>query len=133
MGGFRDGAMASICSYNHMDVRQHELTVNTFGCLHDPVTGMSFKHLFGDAPVLNHCTLETLRLRTEGLLGREMLVFSNHEQYFHEDYAAYQPEYADKIRLMSRMMRENGYSFIFMEDLAPEGPNICAEKEKGSR
>lgn len=116
--GFADGVPASICSYNHMDVPQHEKTVNTFNYLRDPVTGMSFKHFFGDAPVLNHCTLETLRARTEKLLGREMLVFSNHEQYFHPDYSSYQPEYADKIRLMSRLMHENGYPFVFLEELA---------------
>ena len=30
---------------------------------------------------------------------------------------AYQPDYSDKIRLMCRMMRENGYTFIQMEDV----------------
>ena len=115
--GFAEGVPASICSYNHMDVRQHEQTVNTFGFLRDPVTGMAFKHFFGDAPVLNHCSLQDLRERTEKLLGREMLVFSNHEQYFHSDYVNHQPEYADKIRLMAQLMHANGYSFIFLEDL----------------
>ena len=51
------------------------------------------------------------------LLGREYLVFSDHEQYFYKDYLAYQSDYADKIRLMSKMMKEAGYEFILVENV----------------
>ena len=78
---------------------------------------MIFKHMFCDAPCLNLNTLKTLQEDISKILGREYLIFSNHEQYFFKDYLAYQPEYADKIRLMCRTMRENGYAFIFMEDV----------------
>ena len=78
---------------------------------------MNFKHMFCDAPCLNLCTLETLRADIGKILGKEYLIFSNHEQYFFRDYLAYQPDYSDKIRLMCRMMRENGYTFIQMEDV----------------
>ena len=58
-----------------------------------------------------------LREDTEKLLGREYLVFSDHEQYFYKDYLAYQSDYADKIRIMSKMMKEAGYAVIFVEDV----------------
>jgi hypothetical protein len=51
------------------------------------------------------------------LLGREYLVFSDHEQYFFKDYLAYQPDYMAKVLEMSKMMSENGYGFIFIEDI----------------
>ena len=108
---------ASICAYNHISEEQSRQTARTLGYLHDPETGMNFHHMFCDAPCLNLCTLETLKADIEKCLGGEYLIFSNHEQYFFSDYLAYQPEYADKIRLMCRMMREAGYEFMLMEDL----------------
>ena len=38
-------------------------------------------------------------------------------KYFFKDYLAYQPDYMEKIRVMSEVMKANGYSFIFVEDL----------------
>lgn len=108
---------SSICAYNHISEAQSRRTANSFDCIADRDTGMIFKHMFCDAPCLNLNTLKTLQEDISKILGREYLIFSNHEQYFFKDYLAYQPEYADKIRLMCRTMRENGYAFIFMEDV----------------
>jgi hypothetical protein len=108
---------ASICAYNHLSPEQLSATVNSFAYVHDNVTGMNFKHLFGDAPVLNLVDVTTLVADTKNLLGREYLVFSDHEQYFYRDYVAYQPDYAEKIMLMSRMMSESGHRFILIEDV----------------
>ena len=114
----RDAAiMSSICSYNHISTQQAEQTVNTYKFLLVPDTGMAFKHLFGDAPVLNLVDVPTLRSDTAKLLGKEYLVFSDHEQYFFKDYLAYQPDYMEKVMVMSEMMAANGYGFIFIEDL----------------
>ena len=107
---------SSICSYNHITEEQSARTALSLEYIHDRETGMNFHHMFCDAPCLNLCTLKTLKEDTERCLGKEYLIFSNHEQYFFKDYLAYQPEYADKIRLMCRMMHDNGYKFIFMED-----------------
>jgi len=108
---------ASICSYNHLSEEQFARTSLSKGYVYDRETGMCFKHMFCDAPCLNLCTLKTLDEDIAKVLGRECLVFSNHEQYFFRDYLAYQPEYADKIRLMCRRMRENGYEFRLLEEL----------------
>ena len=114
----RDAAiMSSICSYNHISSAQSDATANSYRYVLDAETGMRFKHLFGDAPVLNLVDVPTLRADTEKLLGREHLVFSDHEQYFFKDYFAYQRDYMEKIMEMSRMMHANGYGFIFIEDL----------------
>ena len=114
----RDAAiMSSICSYNHISSEQSAKTENSYRYVVDGDTGMAFKHLFNDAPVLNLVDVPTLRADTAKLLGREYLVFSDHEQYFFKDYLAYQPDYMEKVLEMSKMMSENGYGFIFIEDL----------------
>ena len=107
---------ASVCSYNHISPEQAEATALSAKYVHDRVTGMNFKHMFCDAPCLNLCTKETLASDTAKALGRDYLIFSNHEQYFFREYFAYQPEYADKVRLMCKLMHDNGYRFVFMED-----------------
>ena len=108
---------ASLCSYNHVSEAQELKTAGTFNHVYDPDTGLAFRHLFGEAPCLNLCTPEQLKGDTEKLLGKEHLVFSDHEQYFYKDYLAYQADYMDKIRLMCRMMADNGYAFMLLEDL----------------
>ena len=110
--------MSSICSYNHISTEQWRQTVNSYRFLLDRDTGMRFKNLFGDAPVLNLVDVPTLKRDTQAILGRDYLVFSNHEQYFYRDYLAYQPDYAEKVRVMSKMMHDNGYRFMFIEDIA---------------
>jgi len=109
---------ASVCSYNHISEEQSARTSRSFDYIRDRDTGMNFKHMFCDAPCLNLCTLETLKEDIAQCLGKEYLIFSNHEQYFFKDYLAYQPEYADKIRLMCKTMRDNGYEFILLQDVA---------------
>ena len=108
---------ASVCSYNHISPAQADETTLSSKYIYDRATGMNFKHMFCDAPCLNLCTLETLASDIANNLGREYLIFSNHEQYFFSDYFAYQPEYSDKIRLMCRTMHENGYRFELIEDI----------------
>ena len=125
----RDDAIASsACGYNHLTPEQLAATENSFSYVHDNTTGMDFKHLFGDAPILNLVDVPTLVADTERLLGREYLVFSDHEQYFFPDYVAYQRDYAEKVAVMSRMMAENGYRFIFLEDVAVCSPVVAHER-----
>ena len=109
--------LSSVCSYNHISAQQNSETANSFKYVLDPATGMAFKHLFNDAPVLNLVDVPTLRADIGKLLGKECLVFSDHEQYFFKEYFAYQRDYMEKVMVMSEMMAANGYRFIFIEDL----------------
>ena len=114
----RDTAiLSSLCSYNHISSKQEAATGQSRAYILDPETGMAFKHLFNDAPVLNLVDVPTLKNDTAKLIGKEHLVFSDHEQYFFKDYFAYQPDYMAKVMAMSEMMAANGYRFIFVEDL----------------
>ena len=111
---------ASICSYNHISEEQTRKTELSLNYIYDRASGMSFKHLFCDGPCLNLVDAKTLREDIAKLIaeGREHLTFSNHEQYFFKDYLAYQPEYPEKVRIMSKMMHDSGYRFVFLEELA---------------
>ena len=108
---------ASACSYNHISEAQAAATGLSLKSVLDKRTGMRFKHLFCDAPCLNLVDVPTLKSDTAKVLGRDHLCFSDHEQYFFPDYLAYQPDYAEKIRVMSQMMQDAGYRFIFIEEL----------------
>ena len=110
--------MSSVCSYNHISAEQIAKTETSLNYVLDRKTGMKFKHFFCDAPCLNLVDVPTLRADIAKVLGREHLCFSDHEQYFFRDYLAYQPDYAEKIRVMSETMAANGYRFVFLEDLA---------------
>ena len=109
--------LSSVCSYNHISAKEESATKNSYRFVKDLDTGMAFKHLFNDAPVLNLVDVPTLKVDITKLLGKEMLVFSNHEQYFFKEYFAYQSDYMEKVMVMSEMMAKNGYRFIFIEDL----------------
>jgi len=106
----------SICGYNHLSSEQYQKINQTCDTYQDPETGMHFNnsaHL-----VLNLCNTETITNDLNKLIGQEYINIGNHEQYFYPDYFAYQPDYAEKIFTMGRMLHEAGYEFIFMEDLA---------------
>ena len=51
------------------------------------------------------------------MLGNEFVVYGFHEQYFYKDYLAYQPDYVDKFMTAARIMKENGYTYFFLEEL----------------
>ena len=40
----------------------------------------------------------------------------DHEQYFYPFFHRYQSDYIGKIMLASRLARENGYTFTFIEE-----------------
>lgn len=63
---------------------------------------------------INLYTLETLIPAVRPYLGKEFFIWGNHEQCFHRDYLAYQPEYSAKV------LKENGGEHFFLEELAAE-------------
>lgn len=45
---------------------------------------------------------------------------ATHEQYSYPDYFAYQPDHFDKILRACQLAHENGYTFIFADELVQE-------------
>jgi len=51
------------------------------------------------------------------VVERPYLGICDHEQYFYEDYLAYQPDYGEKIHKMGEILSKAGYEFFFVEEL----------------
>jgi len=115
--GSRDVAINnSICCQNHITSEQAELTNRTFNYVVDEETGMGYKKFFC-VSALNLIPYDEIENDFAPYLGDDFFCLGNHEQYFYEDYLAYQPDYADKIYKMSKILHDNGYEFIFVDEL----------------
>ena len=113
----RDVAIArSACGYNHLLTTNPAALAKDFSVHYDKETDMLFKTFFSTC--LNLTPYEEFDEEFAPLLGNEYIGICDHEEYFYEDYAAYQPDYADKIYKMGEILKNNGYEFFFMEELA---------------
>lgn len=106
----------SLCAYNHISTEESELIHFNTKTIYDEETGMHFKN-FSNAPCLNLCDEEYLVNGIKQNIGREYIGHGTHEQYFYPDYYAYQPDYPAKVLAAARTLWENGYEYIFTQDL----------------
>ncbi len=115
-GGLDKAIDSSICGYNHLTQEQiDEVLFNTKTIL-DAETGMKFKRI-SNSPCPNLCNEEYLVAGIMKNVGKEYIAYVTHEQYFYKDYYAYQPDYPAKILAAARTLWENGYEFMFIENL----------------
>jgi len=105
----------SVCSYNHIPSEVNDRIFKTPDSMLDEPTGMRFKDYC--SACLNLTPYEELTQEFAPLLGDEFIGICDHEQYFYADYFAYQPDYDQKIYKMGEILSENGYEFVFAEDL----------------
>ena len=105
----------SLCAYNHVSLEQYDKIHGTLDYLKDEETGMCFKSYA--SLCLNRLLFENVEKVINNSLGNEFIGVGNHEQYFYSDYFNYQPDYAEKIYKMSEILSQNGYEFLFIEDL----------------
>ena len=106
----------SICGYNHINDISFDSNVRTLKYIKDEETGMCFKRTC-DGVVLNLFTNEELKEELSTRLNDTLVGIGNHEQYFYEDYFAYQSEYAEKIYTAAKLMYESNHEPIFLEQL----------------
>ncbi len=112
----RDKAVAkALCAYNHVHEDEYMSCMGKLKTVRDSETGMCYTT--AAQAVLNHIPLEILTDELSKFTGQEYLSIGNHEQYYYPDYYAYQPDYAEKIYEMGKFMKENGFEFIFAEEL----------------
>ena len=67
--------------------------------------------------VINRVALSDIAFTLSPLFSREQLHVMIHEQYFYEDYKAYQPDFEEKLLLVFSLLQENGYQSRFFEDM----------------
>ena len=115
----KDVAIAnSICGYNHFSDPALFDNDKVLGYVVDPKTGLKFKKL-DDNFDLNNYNVEEIREELDRRKNDELICIGNHEQYFFEDYFAYEPDYAERIYEMAKILIEDEKrECIFIEDLA---------------
>ena len=113
-----DTAIAkSLCGYNHITEEQLRKTVKNFDCVTDEETGLKFKSLGSDANGCLNLINKAEVLEWFPKVSDTFYVYGTHEQYFYPDYFAYQEEYPEKLLLSAKLLSENGYEFIFSQDI----------------
>ena len=112
----RDTAIsASICAYNHIPDGHPAATEEDFSVYYDKETDMYFKDF--TSTVLNLIPYDEIESDIAPLLKNEFVCIADHEEYFFEDYCAYQSDYDEKIYKMGEILKENGYDFGFIEEI----------------
>ncbi len=106
----------SICSFNHLTTEERELVVHKNNSVYNEETGLGFT-IMGGGPCLNLHSLEQIEETLNKLNGNEYIGTATHEQYFYPDYYAYQPDYADKVYLLSKKLNEFGYRWVTADEL----------------
>lgn len=109
IGGGEDIA-ASACAYNHLTEEEAQSINDKNIAIKNEETGIFFKS-FGEV-TLNIYPYEELEAAFAPFINWDYLGICVHEQYFYEDYLAYQPDYADKIYKMCEIALANGYTFV---------------------
>lgn len=110
----------SICAYNHLSPAQLEQTRDNLSSILDAQTGMRFKKFHMPQQTLNLMAREEVESNLAALIGNEYIGICTHEQYFYPDYFAYQPDHFDKILRACQLIHENGYAFIFADELVSQ-------------
>jgi len=105
----------SLCSYNHVDENDYKAILGKQATIKDKKYDMAYMN--SAQAVLNLIPVEILVEELSKFTNQEFLNIGNHEQYYYPDYYAYQPDYAEKILTMGKVMKEAGFEFMFMEEL----------------
>ena len=113
----RDAAISrSICGYNYVSQEFADSISGTFAIMPDNETGINFKPL-NNTGALNLIPCDEIDDAFAGFLEKEYIGTMIHEQYFYDDYYAYQPDFDKKIYKMAKILNENGYEFFYAEEL----------------
>lgn len=67
--------------------------------------------------VLNGFSTEEILAKLAALQSHEMIRVMIHEQYFYEDYPAYQPEFEEKLAATFAYLTQQGYKSVFFEQM----------------
>ena len=67
--------------------------------------------------IVNSVKHESITATLAPLVSRETLRVMIHEQYFYEDYRAYQPDFEEKLTTVFKILTQNGYESRFFEEM----------------
>jgi len=67
--------------------------------------------------IVNQIPLEKIAEALASYLSRERIEIMIHEQYFYPDYKNYQADFQEKLDSIFQILKENGYTSLFFEEL----------------
>lgn len=105
----------ALCSYNHINEKDYMEINGKFKTIKDKE--LNIHYMPTTSIILNLMSKEILADEILKYAHQEFVNVGNHEQYFYPDYYAYQPDYAEKIFTMGKMLQDAGFEFIFPEEL----------------
>ena len=109
---------SSICAYNHVTEDKYAPIRLKNASILDEETGLRFRG-FSGGPCLNLYKMDELKERMKEMIdeGHSYIGVATHEQYFYPDYHVYQPDYAEKIYVFSKLLKDAGYRFITADEM----------------
>ncbi len=107
----------SICSYNHLTTKQLEETNCNLKTVYDVELNVHFKRLLTHGVVINLSNISDMENEYEKMLNCEFATIGGHEQYFYRNYYGYQENHGEKLLKACEILSDNGFEFIFAEDL----------------
>lgn len=109
---------ASICGYNHLSEEEYAPCRGKNASVKDKELNLGYRQLCG-GPVLNLNTPEEIEASLNEIIAKnpEFIGTATHEQYFYEDYLAYQPDTPERVYVMSKVLKDAGYRFVTADEL----------------
>jgi len=104
-----------LCNYNHFSDAEDAERKGKLKMYKDPDTGIYYNR-FADI-TLNAERLCKFKECFEEFLDYEYVGILMHEQYFYEDYFAYEPDFKDKVGSACKILFDAGFEHLSMEDL----------------
>lgn len=106
----------SLKGYNHIDNETNEKTYHKNLFHKDEATGLNFKR-FCTTGALNLYKKDEVEPLIMKNIGHEYIGIATHEQYFYSDYYVYQPDFGEKMEIAVKILHENGYESVFLDEI----------------
>ena len=107
--------MPCLCNYNHLEDKEADEYFGKLKMYKDPETGMIYNRFAGIT--MNAVRLCDFPSKFEELVKQEYVGILMHEQYFYDDYFAYEPDFADKVAFACKTLLDAGFEHLSMEEL----------------
>ena len=102
-------------NFNHLDNDGVDKYLGKLQMYVEPETGLSLNRFA--CILINATKMADCDPILENLKKYEHTCIANHEQYFYEDYFAYEPDYMEKVGHAWKTMIDAGFEPILMDEL----------------
>lgn len=109
----------SVCGYNHLSTEEGAATLHSTYLHYDPKTDLYFRDMGLLSPLNTYPSIEVMEQDLATGMDYEFLSVATHEQYSYQEYYGYLSDHGERIRRACEMLYENGFTFIYADELVP--------------